>query len=75
VAPFREERVMVVAEVVVGIALVVGVLLAVDWFTAGRAKGRILVRARDQSADNARVGYAVIERDAQSRRDQSGGNI
>jgi hypothetical protein len=31
---------MVVVEVIAGIVLLVGVLLAVDWFSAGRAKGR-----------------------------------
>lgn len=75
VAPFRQEHVMVVAEVIGGIVLLVGVLLAVDWFTAGRSKRRLLVRAKDQSSGSIGVGYALIQRDAQSRRDQSGGDI
>jgi uncharacterized membrane protein len=66
---------MVVLEVIAGILLLVGVLVAVDWFTAGRSKKRMLVRAKDQSAGDSSVGYAVIERDVQTRRDQSGGNI
>ena len=33
-----------------GIALLVVVLLAVDWFTAGRKKRRMLVRAKDQGS-------------------------
>jgi hypothetical protein len=73
VAPFREERVMVVAEVVGGIVLLVGALLAVDWFTAGRAKGRRLVRAKDQSSGKAGIGYASIERTTQSQQNQNGG--
>src|SRR4051794_17853883 len=72
VAPSREERVMVVVEVVAGIVLFVGVLLAVDGFTAGRAKGRMLARARDQNPGNAGIGYAVIERQGISGQDQSG---
>jgi hypothetical protein len=56
---------MVVIEVIAGIVLLVGVLLAFDWFMAGRTKGRLLVRAKDKS-ENSGVGYAVIERDLKS---------
>jgi len=49
--------------VVGALVVLVGVLLALDWFTAGRAKGRLLVRARDQNSENARVGYTAIESD------------
>ncbi len=48
-----------------GISLLVVLLLAVDWFTAGRSKRR-LVRAKDQSSGDAGVGYAVIEQQSQS---------
>ena len=47
--------------VVLGLVLVAGGLVAVDWFTAGRAKRRILMRARDGSATDAGVGYAIVE--------------
>ena len=63
---------MVVLEVAGGILLLVGALVALDWFTAGRAKGRMLVRAKDQSADNAGVGYAGVERNLQAGRDWRG---
>src|SRR5262245_56011403 len=66
VAPFREEHVMVVAEVVAGIVLLAGVLLALDWFTAGRAKGRILGRTQDSAAENANAAYGAITRDINS---------
>jgi hypothetical protein len=42
----------------------VAVLLTIDWFTAGRVKGRILVSARDQNATDASVGYTQLENDA-----------
>ncbi len=48
-----------------GIFLLVVLLLAVDWFTAGRSKRR-LVRAKDQSSADTGVGYAVIEQQGQS---------
>jgi hypothetical protein len=54
---------MVVVEVIAGIVLLVGVLLAVDWFSAGRAKGRILGRTADSPDENANVGYGQIDRD------------
>ena len=63
---------MVVVEVIAGIVLVVGVLLALDWVMAGRAKARLLVRAKDQSSGNAGVGYVVIERDLKGTQEQSG---
>ena len=44
--------------VVLGLVLVAGGLVAVDWFTAGRAKRRILMRARDGSATDAGVAPA-----------------
>jgi hypothetical protein len=65
---------MVVAEVIGGIVLLVGALLAIDWFTAGRAKGRMLVRAKDQSAGNAGVGYAATERNIRGAQNQGGGS-
>jgi hypothetical protein len=47
---------------VVGVLVVlVAALLAVDWFTAGRTKGRMLVRARDGGATDANTNYGVIE--------------
>jgi hypothetical protein len=64
---------MVTLEVIGGIVLLVGALLAVDWFTAGRTQRRGLVRAKDQSEGSAGVGYAAIERNIQSERDQGGG--
>jgi hypothetical protein len=50
--------------------LVVG-MLAVDWFSAGRVKRRG-VRAKDQYASDANVGYTVLERQQQSIQDQTG---
>jgi hypothetical protein len=47
------------------IALVVGVLLAIDWFTAGHVTGKMPIRARDalnSGADGAQS--AVAERSA-----------
>jgi hypothetical protein len=51
-------------EVIGGLVLLVGLLLAVDWVTAGRTKGRILARAKGQQTDSASVGYDVIENQA-----------
>ena len=48
--------------VMLGLVVVVGGLLAIDWFTAGRVKRRTLMRARDGSATDANVGYGVVER-------------
>jgi hypothetical protein len=60
--------------VVLGLALLVAALLAVDWFTAGRAKRRILVRSKDQSATDPNVGYgAVMIQSDQIKMDGSGG--
>jgi len=64
---------MVVVEIIGGIVLLVGALLAVDWFTAGRSRRRGLVRAKDQSAASTGVGYAATERNIQGVRDQGGG--
>ena len=64
---------MVVAEVVGGIVLLVGVLLAVDWFTAGRAKARILGKDQDLAAENANAGYGAITRDINSTQRRSPG--
>ncbi len=47
--------------VIGGLVVVVTALLAVDWFTAGRKKRRMLVRATDQSRGNSHVDYAAIE--------------
>ena len=47
--------------VIGGLVAVVTALLAVDWFTAGRKKRRMLVRATDQSLGNSHVDYAAIE--------------
>jgi hypothetical protein len=52
-----------------GIVLLVVVLLAVDWFTAGRTK-RTLVRGRDQYSTDIGVGYGVIERQVSSTQQQ-----
>jgi hypothetical protein len=40
-------------------------LLALDWFTAGRAKRRV-VRAKDQHTSDRSLGYTVIEQQGQS---------
>jgi hypothetical protein len=53
-----------------GILLVVVVLLAVDWFTAGHARRR-LVPAKDQSSADSNVGYSVIQRQGQSMEQQN----
>lgn len=50
--------------------MLVVALLLVDWFSAGHVKGRMLVRAKDQSVGNERVDYAVIERQAQGLQQQ-----
>jgi hypothetical protein len=50
-----------IVEVIGGLVVLVAALLAVDWFTAGRLKGRRLVSARNQNAQNAGVGYAQID--------------
>ena len=46
--------------VVGGLVVVAGLLLALDWLTAGRARGRRLIRAKDQGTDSS-IGYTVIE--------------
>jgi hypothetical protein len=53
-----------------GMLLLVVILLAVDWFTAGHAKRR-LVRGKDQYSADASVGYAVIERQGPSIQQQN----
>lgn len=55
-----------------GLAVVVGTLLAVDWFVAGRSERRRMVRARDQQVGDKNVDLAMIQREAQS--DQTQGN-
>jgi hypothetical protein len=50
--------------VVGGLAVLVAVLLAVDWFTAGRVKGRMLNRVGESSSQNASVNTALVERQA-----------
>jgi hypothetical protein len=60
--------------VVIVIVGLVAALLAVDWFTAGRSKRR-LVRATDQNSDNAGVGYANIIRQGQSTQSQGNTSI
>ena len=54
--------------VVGAIVVLVGALLAADWLGAGRAKRRLLVRAKDQSSDNAGVGYAAVESNLQTQK-------
>jgi hypothetical protein len=54
--------------VVMGLVVLVGALLAVDWFTAGLTRRRVLMRAKDQGTGNANAGYAVIENRAPDRR-------
>lgn len=54
-----------------GIALLVVTLLAVDWFTAGRKRRRMLVRAKDQGVGNERIDYTVIERQGQNIQNQT----
>ena len=54
-----------------GVALLVVALLAVDWFTAGRKKRRMLVRAKDQGVGNERIDYTVIERQGQNIQNQT----
>ena len=74
-APHREDGLMPdVVWVFGGIALLVVVLLAVDWLAAGR-KGRRLVRAKDQQVGNIDVDYTVIQRLGQGLDNQSGGGI
>lgn len=55
-----------------GLAVVVGTLLAVDWFVAGRRERRRMVRAHDQQVGDKNVDLAMIQREAQS--DQTQGN-
>jgi hypothetical protein len=64
-----------VAWVVGGIVVLVVALLAVDWFTAGRTKGRLLVRAKDQNSDNAGVGYADIQNQIRGQEMEGGGHV
>ena len=48
-----------------GVVAFVVALLALDWFTAGRAKRR-LVRAKDQHSSDPSIGYTVIEQQGNS---------
>jgi hypothetical protein len=43
------------------IVVFVAAMLAVDWFAAGRAKRRVLVRGIDQASGSLGVGYAAVE--------------
>jgi hypothetical protein len=61
--------------VVGALVVLVTALLVVDWFTAGRAKRRLLVRAKDQQVGNANVDYTVIQRIGQGLDNQGGGGI
>ncbi len=54
------------------VVALVAALLALDWFTAGRAKRRILVRSKDQSSSNANVGYAAVESNLQAQKYEGG---
>lgn len=48
-----------------GGGVLAGALLALDWFTAGHARRRV-VRARDQHSSDTSVGYTVVEQQGQS---------
>jgi hypothetical protein len=48
-----------------GVVAFVVALLALDWFTAGRGKRR-LVRAKDQHSSDPSIGYTVIEQQGNS---------
>ena len=61
--------------VVGAIVVLVVAMLAVDWFTAGRAKGRLLVRAKDQNSDNAGVGYADIQNQIRGHEMEGGSGL
>ena len=56
-----------------GIVAVVGLLLAVDWVTAGRTKRRMLVRAKDQGASDSAIGYSIIQNQAQGSQNDTWG--
>lgn len=58
---------------IAGAVLVVLALLGLDWFMAGRTgKGRrSILRARDGQTGNAGVDYALIERESQSKQQQT----
>ncbi|HET7430586.1 MAG TPA: hypothetical protein VFJ89_03690 [Nocardioides sp.] len=60
---------MSIVIVCAALAVVVGALLAVDWFVAGRTK-RQLVRARDPRVGDLGVDLGVIESQAHSTRMQ-----
>jgi hypothetical protein len=57
--------------VVGGLVVLVGALLAVDWFTAGRAKGRMLVRSRDGRAQDDSTNYGAVEQSLQNVRNRN----
>ena len=61
--------------VVIALVVLVATPLVVDWFTAGRSKRRMLVRAKDQGSDNTGVGYASMLRQAQSTQNQNNTSI
>jgi hypothetical protein len=61
-AQSKEDRMPAAVWVVGGIVVLVGLLLAIDWFAAGRSIGRRrFVSAKSQNSDNAGVGYADIQ--------------
>jgi hypothetical protein len=56
--------------VLAGILVLVAAILAVDWFTAGHSRRR-LVRARDQQVGNTNVDYTVLQRQGVSQQEQT----
>jgi hypothetical protein len=59
--PLQVAAVWAVGWVVGLLAVVVGGLVAVDWFTAGRTKRRMVVRAKDQGESDTAIGYGTIQ--------------
>jgi hypothetical protein len=73
--PVEGARNAAIVWVVIALVVLVAALLAIDWSTAGPSRRRMLVRAKDQSSDNAGVGYASIPRQAQSTQSRSNTHI
>jgi hypothetical protein len=70
----QEEAAMPAMVWVIGaVVLLVALLLALDWFTAGRTKRRILVRAGEQGATDVNVGYGAVIAQSHSTDIQTGG--